>query len=153
MQTRAILEAAIECADNGVKVLPEIEVPLTGSKKELDIVKDIIDTTAEKVFAEKGKKIKYEVGSMIELPRAALKADELAQSAEFFGFGTNDLTQTTLGMSRDDTGAILTNIAPAAFMLPIRSLQSMLKASAVWLNWACEKSPQLQSENLAWRLW
>lgn len=107
MQTRAILEAAIECADDGVKVLPEIEVPLTGSKKELDIVKDIIDTTAEKVFAEKGKKIKYEVGSMIELPRAALKADELAQSAEFFGFGTNDLTQTTLGMSRDDTGAIL----------------------------------------------
>lgn len=107
MQTLAILEAAIECADDGVKVLPEIEVPLTGSKKELDIVKDIIDTTAEKVFAEKGKKIKYEVGSMIELPRAALKADELAQSAEFFGFGTNDLTQTTLGMSRDDTGAIL----------------------------------------------
>ena len=107
MQTRAILEAAIECADNGVKVVPEIEVPLTGSKKELDIVKAIIDTTAEKVFAEKGKKIKYEVGSMIELPRAALKADELAQSAEFFGFGTNDLTQTTLGMSRDDTGAIL----------------------------------------------
>ena len=92
---------------NGVKVVPEIEVPLTGSKKELDIVKAIIDTTAEKVFAEKGKKVKYEVGSMIELPRAALKADELAQSAEFFGFGTNDLTQTTLGMSRDDTGAIL----------------------------------------------
>lgn len=107
MQTRAIIEAAIECADAGVKVVPEIEVPLTGSKKELDIVKNIIDTTAEKVFAEKGKKIKYEVGSMIELPRAALKADELAQSAEFFGFGTNDLTQTTLGMSRDDTGAIL----------------------------------------------
>ncbi len=107
MQTRAILEAAIESADAGVKVVPEIEVPLTGSKKELDIVKNIIDTTAEKVFAEKGKKVKYEVGSMIELPRAALKADELAQSAEFFGFGTNDLTQTTLGMSRDDTGAIL----------------------------------------------
>ena len=107
MQTRAIIEAALECADAGIKVVPEIEVPLTGSKKELDIVKNIIDTTAEKVFAEKGKKIKYEVGSMIELPRAALKADELAQSAEFFGFGTNDLTQTTLGMSRDDTGAIL----------------------------------------------
>lgn len=107
MQTRAIIEAAIECADEGVKVLPEIEVPLTGSKKELDIVKEIIDTTAAKVFAEKGKKVVYEVGSMIELPRAALKADELAQSAEFFGFGTNDLTQTTLGMSRDDTGAIL----------------------------------------------
>ena len=107
MQTRAILEAALECEAEGIKVLPEIEVPLTGSKKELDIVKDIIDTTAEKIFAEKGKKIKYDVGSMIELPRAALKADELALSAEFFGFGTNDLTQTTLGMSRDDTGAIL----------------------------------------------
>jgi len=107
MQTRAIIEAAIECADAGINVVPEIEVPLTGSKKELDIVKAIIDTTAEKIFAEKGKKVKYEVGSMIELPRAALKADELAQSAEFFGFGTNDLTQTTLGMSRDDTGAIL----------------------------------------------
>ena len=107
MQTRAILEAALECQDEGIKVLPEIEVPLTGSKKELDIVKNIIDTTAEKIFAEKGKKIKYEVGSMIELPRAALLADELAKSAEFFGFGTNDLTQTTLGMSRDDTGAIL----------------------------------------------
>ncbi len=107
MQTRAIIEAAIECADAGIKVVPEIEVPLTGSKKELDIVKNIIDTTAEKVFAEKGKKVVYEVGSMIELPRAALKADELALSAEFFGFGTNDLTQTTLGMSRDDTGAIL----------------------------------------------
>ena len=107
MQTRAIIEAAMECADAGINVVPEIEVPLTGSKKELDIVKNIIDTTAEKIFAEKGKKIKYEVGSMIELPRAALKADELAQSAEFFGFGTNDLTQTTLGMSRDDTGAIL----------------------------------------------
>ncbi len=107
MQTRAILEAALECEAEGIKVLPEIEVPLTGSKKELDIVKDIIDSTAAKVFAEKGKSTKYEVGSMIELPRAALKADELAQSAEFFGFGTNDLTQTTLGMSRDDTGAIL----------------------------------------------
>ena len=107
MQTRAILEAALECEAEGIKVMPEIEVPLTGSKKELDIVKNIIDTTAEKVFAEKGRKIKYEVGSMIELPRAALLADELAKSAEFFGFGTNDLTQTTLGMSRDDTGAIL----------------------------------------------
>ncbi len=107
MQTTAILEAALECEANGVKVMPEIEVPLTGSKKELDIVKDIIDTTAAKLFAEKGKKVVYQVGSMIELPRAALKADELAQSAEFFGFGTNDLTQTTLGMSRDDTGAIL----------------------------------------------
>ena len=107
MQTRAILEAALECEAEGIKVIPEIEVPLTGSKKELDIVKNIIDTTAEKVFAEKGKRIHYIVGTMIELPRAALMAEEIAQSAAFFGFGTNDLTQTTLGMSRDDTGAIL----------------------------------------------
>ena len=102
MQTRAILEAALECQDAGIKVTPEIEVPLIGSKKELDIVKAVIDATAEK-----GKKIDYLVGTMIELPRAALMAEEIAQSAAFFGFGTNDLTQTTLGMSRDDTGAIL----------------------------------------------
>ena len=107
MQTRAILEAAMECRDEGVKVTPEIEVPLIGSKKELDIVKNIIDTTAQAIFAEKGKSIEYEVGTMIELPRAALMAEEIAASAAFFGFGTNDLTQTTLGMSRDDTGAIL----------------------------------------------
>ena len=107
MQARAILEAAVECAEEGVVVTPEIEVPLTGSKKELDIVKNIIDTTAEKVFAEKGKKVEYIVGTMIELPRAALMAEDIAKSAAFFGFGTNDLTQTTLGMSRDDTGAIL----------------------------------------------
>ena len=107
MQARAILEAALECQEEGIKVIPEIEVPLTGSKKELDIVKNIIDTTAEKVFAEKGKKVNYIVGTMIELPRAALMAEEIAKSAAFFGFGTNDLTQTTLGMSRDDTGAIL----------------------------------------------
>lgn len=107
MQTRAILEAALELTAEGFKVTPEIEVPLVGSKKELDIVKEIIDTTAKKIFAEKGKEIKYLVGTMIELPRAAILADEIAESAEFFGFGTNDLTQTTLGMSRDDTGAIL----------------------------------------------
>ncbi len=107
MQTRAILEAALECQNEGIKVIPEIEVPLTGSKKELDIVKEVIDTTAKQVFAEKGKTIGYIVGTMIELPRAALMAEEIAETAAFFGFGTNDLTQTTLGMSRDDTGAIL----------------------------------------------
>ena len=107
MQARAILEAALECQAEGVKVTPEIEVPLTGSKKELDIVKNVIDTTANQVFAEKGAKVDYIVGTMIELPRAALMAEEIAESAAFFGFGTNDLTQTTLGMSRDDTGAIL----------------------------------------------
>ncbi len=140
MQTRAILEAAIECADNGIKVLPEIEVPLTGSKKELDIVKDIIDRTAEKVFAEKGKKVKYEVGSMIELPRAALKADELAKSAEFFGFGTNDLTQTTLGMSRDDTGAILDEYRARGVYVadPFASID--VEGVGALVKMACEKA-------------
>jgi pyruvate,orthophosphate dikinase len=107
MQTRAILEAAIECQANGIKVHPELEVPLVGSKKELDIVKAVIDATAAQLFASTGKSVEYKVGSMIELPRAALLADEIAQSCEFFGFGTNDLTQTTLGMSRDDTAQIL----------------------------------------------
>ena len=140
MQTRAILEAAMECEEAGIKVLPEIEVPLTGSKKELDIVKAIIDSTAEKIFAEKGKKIKYEVGSMIELPRAALKADELAQSAEFFGFGTNDLTQTTLGMSRDDTGAILDEYRARGVYVadPFASID--VEGVGVLVKMACEKA-------------
>ncbi len=107
MQTRAIIEAALEVKANGINIIPEIEVPLIGSKMEFDIVAAVIRETAEKVFAEKGTTIEYLVGTMIELPRAAILAGDIAQSAEFFGFGTNDLTQTTLGMSRDDTGAIL----------------------------------------------
>jgi pyruvate,orthophosphate dikinase len=107
MQTRAIIEAAIQVADAGVKVLPEIEVPLISSRKELEICKKTIDETAATVFAETGKKVEYEVGTMIELPRAALLADEIAELADFFEFGTNDLTQTTLGMSRDDAGSFL----------------------------------------------
>ena len=140
MQTRAILEAAMECEAEGVNVLPEIEVPLTGSKKELDIVKDIIDTTAEKIFAEKGKKIKYEVGSMIELPRAALKADELAKSAEFFGFGTNDLTQTTLGMSRDDTGAILDEYRARGVYVAAPFASIDVEGVGCLVKLACEKA-------------
>ena len=107
MQTRAIIEAALEVSAMGMKVIPEIEVPLISSKKELEICRKIIDETAEKVFAEKGKKVEYFVGTMIELPRAALLADEIAEIADFFEFGTNDLTQTTLGMSRDDAGSFL----------------------------------------------
>lgn len=107
MQTRAILEAALEVKASGTDVHPEIEVPLIGSKKEFDICREIIVKTADSVFAEKGAKIEYLIGTMIELPRAAILAGEIAETAQFFGFGTNDLTQTTLGMSRDDTGAIL----------------------------------------------
>ncbi|MFQ6778198.1 MAG: pyruvate, phosphate dikinase [Alphaproteobacteria bacterium] len=107
MQTKAILSAALECKQSGIRVIPEIEVPLVGSKKEVDIVKSIIDATANALFAEKGDSVEYTVGSMIELPRAAVLANEIAESCAFFEFGTNDLTQTTLGMSRDDTGKIL----------------------------------------------
>ena len=107
MQTRAIIEAALIVAEEGVKAIPEIEVPLISSKKELEICKKTIDETAEAVFAEKGKKVAYTVGTMIELPRAALLAGEIAELADFFEFGTNDLTQTTLGMSRDDAGSFL----------------------------------------------
>ncbi|MBQ8042305.1 MAG: pyruvate, phosphate dikinase, partial [Alphaproteobacteria bacterium] len=107
MQTRAILSAALEVKKAGVRVFPEIEVPLVGSKKEVDIVKAVIDATAQSLFAETGESVEYSVGSMIELPRAALLANEIAESCEFFEFGTNDLTQTTLGMSRDDTAKIL----------------------------------------------
>lgn len=108
MQARAILEAAVEVTEEeGYDVIPEIMVPLVGFKKELDIQKAIIDEVAKKVFEEKGKGVTYHVGTMIEIPRAAVTADEIAKTAEFFSFGTNDLTQTGLGMSRDDSGSFL----------------------------------------------
>ncbi len=107
MQTRAILSAAIEVKKSGVDVKPEIMVPLAGNKKELDYVFDIIKTTAAAVFAEYGEKIEYLIGTMIEVPRAALISGELAKSAQFFSFGTNDLTQMTLGFSRDDAGKFI----------------------------------------------
>lgn len=103
MQTRAILEAAIEVSQEGMQVFPEIMVPLVGIKAEIAYQKALIDLTAKKVFQEKGVSIPYSVGTMIELPRAALIADKIAMDAEFFSFGTNDLTQTTFGISRDDS--------------------------------------------------
>jgi pyruvate,orthophosphate dikinase len=108
MQVRAIIEAAIECQDAGIVVKPEIEVPLVGHANELKMVRGFIDETAAKVFEEKGKKVAYRVGTMIELPRACLTADEIAEYAEFMSFGTNDLTQTTFGYSRDDAGKFIT---------------------------------------------
>ncbi len=103
MQTRAIIEAALEVSAEGKKVYPEIMIPLVGIEKELDYQKALIDLTASKVFKEKGRSIPYMVGTMIELPRAALLAGDIAKKAEFFSFGTNDLTQTTFGISRDDS--------------------------------------------------
>ncbi|WP_138296356.1 MULTISPECIES: pyruvate, phosphate dikinase [unclassified Clostridium] len=108
MQTRAVIEAAIEVkAEKGYDILPEIMIPLVGEVKELKYVKAVVVETAQKVMDEKGVKIDYKVGTMIEIPRAALTADEIATEAEFFSFGTNDLTQMTFGFSRDDAGNFL----------------------------------------------
>ncbi len=104
MQARAIFEAACECIKEGIKAIPEIMVPIVSLKDELDHQKAIIDRVAKEVMAEKGVEVEYSVGTMIELPRACVTADKIAQTAEFFSFGTNDLTQTTFGFSRDDVG-------------------------------------------------
>jgi pyruvate,orthophosphate dikinase len=109
MQAQAIIEAAILVQKSGIEVNPEIMVPLVGFPKELELQVEVIHETAKKVFAAKGEKVKYLVGTMIEIPRAALVADEIAKTAQFFSFGTNDLTQTTMGMSRDDSGSFLPN--------------------------------------------
>ncbi|SHO47777.1 pyruvate, phosphate dikinase [Anaerocolumna xylanovorans] len=108
MQTRAVMEAAIEVKqEKGFDIIPEIMIPLVGEKRELKFVKDIVVETAEAVKKEKGSDIEYHIGTMIEIPRAALLANEIAEEAEFFSFGTNDLTQMTFGFSRDDAGKFL----------------------------------------------
>ncbi len=104
MQVRAILEAAIKVGGN---IVPEIMIPLVGTVKELTYLKEHLHDEAEQVFKDKKKKVKYLVGTMIEVPRAAITADEVAGEAEFFSFGTNDLTQMTFGFSRDDAGVFL----------------------------------------------
>ena len=108
MQTRAVIEAAIEVRqETGLEIVPEIMIPLVGEVNELAYVKNFVDETAKLVMKEKGMEIPYMVGTMIEIPRAALTADEIAKQAEFFSFGTNDLTQMTFGFSRDDAGKFL----------------------------------------------
>ena len=107
MQARAIFEAACEVAAEGVKVLPEVMIPLVGHVRELTLQKELVEKVAAAVFAEKKRRVEYLVGTMIELPSAAVTADQIAAEAQFFSFGTNDLTQTTFGFSRDDTGRII----------------------------------------------
>jgi pyruvate,orthophosphate dikinase len=107
MQVRAIIEAAIECQKSGVKVLPEVMHPLTLDRKELWILEQATRRVADDLIKKSGVRLNYLVGTMIELPRAALLAAEIAEVAEFFSFGTNDLTQTTMGLSRDDAGRFL----------------------------------------------
>jgi pyruvate,orthophosphate dikinase len=111
MQARAVFEAAAIVQQEGIKVLPEVMIPLVGFKKEFDLQLEIVHRVAKEVQAERKVKLKYLVGTMIEIPRGALTADEIAQTAEFFSFGTNDLTQTGLGMSRDDSGSFLPRYA------------------------------------------
>jgi pyruvate,orthophosphate dikinase len=107
MQARAILGAAVQVAEEGMKVEPEIMIPLVGDPEELRQQRELVDATAEEVFGEVGRRVAYRVGTMMELPRACLLASEIAAYADFFSFGTNDLTQTTLGLSRDDAGSFL----------------------------------------------
>jgi pyruvate,orthophosphate dikinase len=107
MQARAIFEAAVDCTKKGIKVFPEVMIPLVATVKEMSNQGAIVRRVADEVFKEKGTKVDYLVGTMIELPRAALVADEIAKEAEFFSFGTNDLTQTTFGFSRDDVNKVL----------------------------------------------
>jgi pyruvate,orthophosphate dikinase len=107
MQARAVFEAAVDVAKEGIEVFPEIMIPLVGTKKELDLQAAIVRKAAADVFAARGKKVGYMVGTMIEIPRAALTADQIAETAEFFSFGTNDLTQMTFGLSRDDVPRVL----------------------------------------------
>jgi pyruvate,orthophosphate dikinase len=107
MQVRAIIEAACQVAKQGVKVLPEIMIPLVGTKAELENQRQLAVDTAEEVIRKTRVRVKYLVGTMIEIPRAAITADEIAEVAEFFSFGTNDLTQMTFGYSRDDAGKFL----------------------------------------------
>jgi pyruvate,orthophosphate dikinase len=107
MQTRAIIEAACRLNKEGVKIVPEIMIPLVGLPRELKDQKAIVDRVAKDVMKETGVKIKYLVGTMIEVPRGSVVADQIAEDAEFFSFGTNDLTQLTFGFSRDDVGKFL----------------------------------------------
>jgi pyruvate,orthophosphate dikinase len=107
MQARAIFEAACDCKQKGIEAKPEVMIPLVGDVKELALQKEIVNKVAQEVFKKKGVEVEYLVGTMIELPAAALSAAEIAKEAEFFSFGTNDLTQTTFGLSRDDCGKII----------------------------------------------
>ena len=107
MQTRAIIEAAVQVQKEGIPVKPEIMIVLVGFPKELQNQLEVVHRVAQQVQEEKKTKVKYLVGTMIEIPRGALVADEIAKDAQFFSFGTNDLTQTCLGMSRDDSGTFI----------------------------------------------
>jgi pyruvate, orthophosphate dikinase len=142
MQVRAIIEAAIECQRGRVKVLPEIMHPLVLDKKELQILEQATRRVADELIKKAGVKLPYLVGTMIELPRAALLANEIAEVAEFFSFGTNDLTQTTMGLSRDDAGRFLPDYvdekkAGVFTSDPFQSLD--IKGVGMLMRWGTER--------------
>ena len=116
MQVQAIIEAACTVKKNGIKVIPEIMIPLVGTEGEMSVLKKDVETVANRVLAKKGVKINYKIGTMIEIPRAALTADRIARHAEFFSFGTNDLTQMTFGYSRDDVGSFVPQFAKSGIL-------------------------------------
>ena len=149
MQVRAIIEAAIECQKSGVKVLPEIMHPLTLDRKELWILEQSTRRVADDLIKKSGLKLPYLVGTMIELPRAALLADEIAEVAEFFSYGTNDLTQTTMGLSRDDAGRFLPDYvdekkAGVFAADPFQSLDT--KGVGMLMRWGIEKGRKTRAK-------
>src|SRR5256885_14706928 len=149
MQVRAIIEAAIECKKGGVKVLPEIMIPLVLDRKELGILEQATRRVADEIIKKSGTKLDYLVGTMIELPRAALLANEIAEVAEFFSFGTNDLTQTTMGLSRDDAGRFLPDYVDEkkAGVFPADPFQSLdLKGVGMLMRWGIEKGRKTRSK-------
>jgi pyruvate,orthophosphate dikinase len=139
MQVRAILEAAVELTAEGIEVLPEIMIPLVVTREEIERMRSLVDQTAEQVFKAAGRKVPFRFGTMIELPRAAVVAGDIARVAEFFSFGTNDLTQTTMGMSRDDAGKFLSAYVDGG-LLPADPFQSLDVDGVGWLvRYACEQ--------------
>ena len=142
MQVRAIIEAAVDCQSQGIKVLPEIMHPLTLDKKELQILTDATRRVADQIIKKAGAKLEYSVGTMIELPRAALLADQVAEVAEFFSFGTNDLTQTVMGLSRDDAGRFLPDYVDEkkAGIFPADPFQTLdLPGVGMMIKWAIDR--------------
>jgi pyruvate,orthophosphate dikinase len=140
MQVRAILEAACDVVAEGREVLPEIMIPLVVTRPELERMFELVNQVSEAVFAQKGRRVPFLFGSMIELPRAALLADDLAQAGEFFSFGTNDLTQTTMGLSRDDAGKFLPVYVEQG-LLPADPFQSLdIPGVGSLVRYACEKA-------------
>ncbi len=147
MQTKAIIEAAVEVSvEEGIEIVPEIMIPLVGEIKELKYVKNIVVETAEKVFEAKGKKLKYLVGTMIEIPRAALTADQIATEAEFFSFGTNDLTQMTYGLSRDDAGKILADYIDKNIYEVDPTARLDRTGVGLLMKWAVEKAKPVRPD-------